>query len=162
PLRPCLEQRIVELDLHEHAFEWAAGHAIYAREQLCRPYRLGVPARATRQRADPLMYSSRCNPTRDRRRQYLRSEPAICWRVQSMSVWGHSGRIDTPATFAPCPLRSNRVRGSASQRNDAACQSRPSALKQKAPLFATSSASPNARDFAERDVMEYLAPFAVQ
>ena len=27
-LRPCLEQRIVELDLHEHAFEWAAGHAI--------------------------------------------------------------------------------------------------------------------------------------
>src|SRR5262249_21784254 len=72
-----------------------------------------------------------------------------------MSVWGHSGRIDTPATFAPCPLRSNRVRGSASQRNDAACQSRPSALKQKAPLFATSSASPNARDFAERDVMEY-------
>src|SRR5262249_11159292 len=28
PLRPCLEQRIVKLDLHEHAFEWAAGHAI--------------------------------------------------------------------------------------------------------------------------------------
>src|SRR5215472_17282937 len=69
-----------------------------------------------------------------------------------MFVWGHSGRIDTPATFAPCPLRSNHVRGSASQRNDAACQSRPSTLKQKAPLFDHLVGTANARDFAERDL----------
>jgi len=33
---------------------------VAAREQLRRPYRLGVLAGATRQRAEQLMYSSRC------------------------------------------------------------------------------------------------------
>jgi len=70
-LRPCLEQRIVELDLHEHAFEWAAGHAI----STLLPVSSCAPLTAFESRLETYLV----NPESPATRKEASTQPSILW-----------------------------------------------------------------------------------